>query len=933
MLSGSSLLLNTYPPSFQVSALGICRTVSNMKHENNGGPLYGWTFHQSHDQATVLFLVPQTTSANDIDIRINTDFVSAGLLNHPPVFKARLYGKVNTESCSWRIASRERSRRRQSRSLARSSPEAPSTSASGSAEAAFNQHVLAGSRDMSGSALTDSASPASPTSSSHHHTESPPASHSSLSASIVSQSSGSSYEMLSHSTPRTLPASSTGYAAEWSSDSSEFGSADSADVSLTQSLTQSLVLSDPGDLRRHGNRAVLQTDPASSELRRTRSIPSFAPATSSAAESTTDAFQTSPNKLGPAEARLVTLHLDKKEGGIWPLLVVGPAPIRTEALPARLTRLLGPELPRNGLVTEAFVRDRLLKRREAKLNSTVEGPLEEGTQREQQQRSAAQLQLNQALEEALSAFEGGDRVLAAIRRGSPQDEHSASFVEEASIDSEDGLGPSTSTISLNTIGSDESATVLGSRIVGLEQAQANALNVARTESQREAEDEILEAWKELEVLARYNMDPTSISLIGLQFANGYGARRASSLTQTAMTSLRSVPEAFEYFVRAWRAADVSLATERLVQDFLPLLPSTPHGASHQDHTLNARLAELFESDLLKCALTLPATGEIIADRLRERFRSHSFMSYRQRIVASLGGMRALARLYLSYARLHLPSYESSPRLAFPYGQLTSPFVSAGHTAQPDRPGKRLGSTSSSSRTSSVASVPLGGAASPSKTRAPNSPTVAESSRAGSPGVPGGHGAHFWMQSDQGTASQPGPFYFLREACLLDSDIVTQISSQEWLEAISLAIESEAHRAAELEGLAQAEEMGSMAGDSESGCLAFESDNESHRPRAKLRGAPSSATSSTGLDDLLNFVGLGDASTSEAGRKRSRKQPRRRDKDKRRKERRVRKTGQGPEEAGVINFVSGAALLGVALAGSVAALGWWRRTSAALNSSA
>jgi cytochrome c-type biogenesis protein CcmH/NrfG len=57
---------------------------------------------------------------------------------------------------------------------------------------------------------------------------------------------------------------------------------------------------------------------------------------------------------------------------------------------------------------------------------------------------------------------------------------------------------------------------------------------------------------------------------------------------------------------------------------------------------------------------------------------------------------------------------------------------------------------------------------------------------------------------------------------------------------------------------------------------------------------------------------------------------------RRKERRGKQTRKpkidGPD-AGVINFVSGAALLGVALAGSVAALGWWRRTSAALNSSA
>ncbi len=128
---------------------------------------------------------------------------------------------------------------------------------------------------------------------------------------------------------------------------------------------------------------------------------------------------------------------------------------------------------------------------------------------------------------------------------------------------------------------------------------------------------------------------------------------------------------------------MSLATERLVQDSLPLLPSTVQGVGHQDQSIvDVRLAEVLEPFLARSAMNLPDTGKVVASSLRERLHSHSYMSHRQRLVASLGGPKALARLYVSYARLHLPSLASnrSP-LAFPYGQLTSPFVSGGQGVQ------------------------------------------------------------------------------------------------------------------------------------------------------------------------------------------------------------------------------------------------------------
>ncbi len=137
-------------------------------------------------------------------------------------------------------------------------------------------------------------------------------------------------------------------------------------------------------------------------------------------------------------------------------------------------------------------------------------------------------------------------MLAAIRRGhatSVSQPSSSSHDQDhsrTSIDSDEDLGPNTSTLSINTIASDESATVLGSRVAsrvaslaattaGIERARAAALESSHDDTEREQDDETLEAWKELEVVARYNMDPTTLSLIGLQHANSDSLHRSSGL--------------------------------------------------------------------------------------------------------------------------------------------------------------------------------------------------------------------------------------------------------------------------------------------------------------------------------------------------------------------------------------------------------------------
>ncbi|KAI3480696.1 hypothetical protein L1887_57175 [Cichorium endivia] len=605
-----------------------------MRSPSAHGPLYGWTFHQSHDQATVLFLVPQSISASDIDIRIACDHVSASIPNHPPIIQARLYGRVNTDTSTWRIADRDRARKRRSRSFARASPAPPSNSASGSADAPYTRTAHGEHRQIQSTVPSVSTSASSQASGSQVHVDSPPPSNSSLSASIVSLQSGSSYEVLSNSTPASLPAHSAGPATEWSSGSSDFGSSDSADASLNQSV----VLSDPGDQRSYAGRAVPSAERREhAGVRRSQSSSDLASAPLSASAATRNSFgsQSVAPHTGPPEVRLVTLHLDKIDAGIWPLLVVGPAPVHMEAIPPRLHRLLASDLSRDVPITEAFISDSILKRRRH--------------DQERQQRSAAQIQLNQALEEALSAFEDGDRVLAAIRRGhatSSSQPSSSSHDQDhsrTSIDSDEDLGPNTSTLSINTIASDESATVLGSRVAsrvaslaattaGIERARAAALESSHDDTEREQDDETLEAWKELEVVARYNMDPTTLSLIGLQHANSDSLHRSSGLAgqlRRGPSSSSGITAAFEYFARAWRAADVSLATERLVQDSLPLLPSTVQGVGHQDQSIvDVRLAEVLEPFLARSAMNLPDTGKVVASSLRERLHSHSYMSHR-----------------------------------------------------------------------------------------------------------------------------------------------------------------------------------------------------------------------------------------------------------------------------------------------------------------
>ncbi|KAJ7494678.1 hypothetical protein B0H11DRAFT_2002948 [Mycena galericulata] len=64
---------------------------------------YSW--HQSHDQATVLFLVPYGTSETDIQVEIEPtgNYLVAGVRGQPPTIKGRLYSRVDSTSSMWQL--------------------------------------------------------------------------------------------------------------------------------------------------------------------------------------------------------------------------------------------------------------------------------------------------------------------------------------------------------------------------------------------------------------------------------------------------------------------------------------------------------------------------------------------------------------------------------------------------------------------------------------------------------------------------------------------------------------------------------------------------------------------------------------------------------------------------------------------------------------
>ncbi|KAI0701205.1 hypothetical protein BC835DRAFT_268931 [Cytidiella melzeri] len=65
---------------------------------------YSW--HQSHDQATVLLLVPYDIAEEDVTVIFDNTHLVAGVRGHPPIVKGRLYGRIDVPNSSWQLEPR-----------------------------------------------------------------------------------------------------------------------------------------------------------------------------------------------------------------------------------------------------------------------------------------------------------------------------------------------------------------------------------------------------------------------------------------------------------------------------------------------------------------------------------------------------------------------------------------------------------------------------------------------------------------------------------------------------------------------------------------------------------------------------------------------------------------------------------------------------------
>ncbi|KAH7911083.1 hypothetical protein BJ138DRAFT_1086309 [Hygrophoropsis aurantiaca] len=67
---------------------------------------HSYSWHQSHDQATVLLLVPYETSREDVVVVIERNYLLAGVRGQQPVVKGRLYSNIDVANSAWQLEPR-----------------------------------------------------------------------------------------------------------------------------------------------------------------------------------------------------------------------------------------------------------------------------------------------------------------------------------------------------------------------------------------------------------------------------------------------------------------------------------------------------------------------------------------------------------------------------------------------------------------------------------------------------------------------------------------------------------------------------------------------------------------------------------------------------------------------------------------------------------
>ncbi|CAO1635407.1 unnamed protein product [Sympodiomycopsis kandeliae] len=736
----------------------------------HGPALSGWQFHQSHGQVTVVFYVVVTARQEELDIHIGSNYLIAGIRGFEPVLKAKTYARIDPALSSWQLErpphlrshsrshSRSNSRNRLLQHTRRSSGSGHESSNNGSSS---SDGIGQGTANTSVNASSNADQPRN-----RYYRRRPLADRSQYVTQDVSASSARSRRR----PIQTQAPSSSG--SDYGSTSllldsrpaspapSSTGSYDLLSSSLPSLPRSDVSFQSVQDAQPTAGSAAQERGTHSQEQHRQPSQRSPSSPRSPQSQSSRTSLPSTTESEGEVPGGS---YADGSYAGV--------SSMQSSMHFSSNTSSSHPSSGAGDDLTARLVTIHLTKIDAGMWPMLISGPVPPSFYRQQQ-------------EDVIEDEDENDD-------------------EDAEIDnpryrrhSVNALGSSDSRMSFQS--DDDSGTILANR-------RASISSSLTTHGVDDDDDDHRGTLNEADE-SKFDMDPISLVLMGFQI------RSAAPL----LRGRGGIDEAFEYFVRSWRKADLPVATRVLVQEYLPLT-----GGQEIDPT-------------------------------------------RPRMIAAIGGRTALARLYCSYARLSM-SNEASQGIhhhrsyLFPSGP--------GHSRDPY----------SGILLSSAGGIEgrLFDTTSPPTTRSPSSPPTSppQQQQRGTPGRGKMSEAEFTLHN--------GPLVYLEESRRLDPNIV--IEAIEWEEAQTISENAQLEVDAEMTA-----------------------------------------------DDLVNSDYFGTSEIDEKGTASSRqsKRGKRSKKGNNKGPRRKNHSNNTAADGGLVVVLSGAALVSFAVAGSMAVLGWWKRSSAA-----
>ncbi|EPQ54247.1 hypothetical protein GLOTRDRAFT_130625 [Gloeophyllum trabeum ATCC 11539] len=139
---------------------------------------YSW--HQSHDQATVLIVVPYEITDDDILFIVDGHHLAAGVHGHAPMVKGHLYGQIDTTSSTWQLEPRPSASSRRERTISTVSTASTQSSYAVISDPEYSSSAVTGAESAQSSDIEDVSgfsslsSPMYPSSEDHRAFSSPP---------------------------------------------------------------------------------------------------------------------------------------------------------------------------------------------------------------------------------------------------------------------------------------------------------------------------------------------------------------------------------------------------------------------------------------------------------------------------------------------------------------------------------------------------------------------------------------------------------------------------------------------------------------------------------------------------------------------------------------------------------------------------------------